>query len=46
MAADRGGSYSHVGMVVDSCGVMMVVHAVPDEPDYEGDPRPREDGDA
>lgn len=38
MAADRGGSYSHVGMVVDSCGVMMVVHAVPDEPDYEGDP--------
>lgn len=38
MVADRHGSYSHVGIVVDSCGVMMVVHAVPGEPDYEGDP--------
>lgn len=38
LAADRHGLYSHVGMVVDSCGVMMVVHAVPGEPDYEGDP--------
>ena len=38
MMADRHGSYSHVGIVVDSCGVMMVVHAVPGEPDYEGDP--------
>lgn len=38
MLADRHGSYSHVGIVVDSCGVMMVVHAVPGEPDYEGDP--------
>ena len=38
LAADRHGLYSHVGMVVDSCGVMMVVHAVPGEPDYDGDP--------
>ena len=26
-----------MGIVVDSCGTMMVVHAVPDEPDFEGD---------
>ena len=38
LAADRYGAYSHIGIVVDSCGVMMVVHAVPGEPDYEGDP--------
>lgn len=38
LAADRHGAYSHIGIVVDSCGVMMVVHAVPGEPDYEGDP--------
>ena len=38
IAADRGSSYSHVGIVVDSSGVPMIVHAVPDEPDYEGDP--------
>ena len=37
-ALDSKGEYSHTGIVVDSCGVMMVVHAVPDEPDYEGDP--------
>lgn len=37
-AADRGGMYSHIGIVADSCGVMMVVHAVPGEPDYRGDP--------
>lgn len=37
LMADRNGSYSHVGIVVDSCGTMMVVHAVPDEPDFEGD---------
>ena len=35
--ADRGGKYSHVGVVADSCGVLMVVHAVPGEPDYKGD---------
>lgn len=36
LAADEGSGYSHVGMVVDSCGVVMVVHAVPDEPDDKG----------
>ena len=36
--ADTAGNYSHVGIVVDSAGVLRVVHAVPDEPDYEGDP--------
>lgn len=35
--ADSGGSYSHVGIVVDSGGVMMIVHAVPDEHDHQGD---------
>ena len=38
MLADNDGSYSHVGIVADSSGVMMVIHAVPGEPDYEGDP--------
>ena len=36
VAAD-GGKYSHMGIVVDSAGVKMVVHAVPDEPDFPGD---------
>ena len=38
IALDEKGVYSHVGIVVDSAGVKMVVHAVPDEPDFEGDP--------
>ena len=38
IALDEKGEYSHVGIVVDSAGVKMVVHAVPDEPDFEGDP--------
>ena len=38
IALDQKGEYSHVGIVVDSAGVKMVVHAVPGEPDYEGDP--------
>lgn len=37
VAADHGGQYSHVGIVVDSCGHPMIVHAVPDEPDFAGD---------
>lgn len=37
ISADREGRYSHVGMVVDSSGVQLVVHAVPDEPDFDGD---------
>jgi hypothetical protein len=35
--AEGNGDYSHVGIVVDSAGTMMIVHAVPDEPDFEGD---------
>ncbi len=37
MMADKGGVYSHVGIVTDSAGVMMICHAVPGEPDFEGD---------
>lgn len=37
LMADKGGAYSHVGIVADSAGQMVVVHAVPGEPDYEGD---------
>lgn len=32
LMADRSRGYSHVGIVVDSAGVMMVVHAVPANP--------------
>ena len=38
LIADNNGNYSHVGIIADSAGVMMVVHAVPGEPDFEGDP--------
>lgn len=38
MAAEGNGAYSHVGIVVDSCGEKMIVHAVPGEPDFDGDP--------
>lgn len=31
--ADNGGNYSHVGIVVELSGKMMIVHAVPDEHD-------------
>lgn len=37
VALDAHGQYSHVGIVVDSAGCPMVVHAVPGEPDYGGD---------
>ena len=37
LAADAKGEYSHIGIVVDSAGTKMIVHAVPGEPDYEGD---------
>lgn len=37
LIAEQGGAYSHVGIVVDSAGMKMIVHAVPDEPDFEGD---------
>ena len=35
---DTGGIFSHTGIVVDSAGVPMIVHAVPGEPDFHGDP--------
>lgn len=35
--ADGGSDFSHCGIIVDSCDRKMVVHAVPDEPDFEGD---------
>lgn len=38
LADQKGGVYSHVGIVADSAGTLMIVHAVPDEPDFEGDP--------
>ena len=36
--SDTGGVFSHVGIVVDSAGQKLIVHAVPEEPDYPGDP--------
>ena len=36
--ADTGGAYSHVGVVVLRKGEPWVVHAVPGEPDFDGDP--------
>lgn len=38
VAQDRDGIFSHTGIVVDSSGTKMIVHAVPDEPDFPGDP--------
>lgn len=37
-AADADGRYSHIGMVVKADSVLQIVHAVPGEPDYPGDP--------
>lgn len=37
LALDRDGDYSHVGIVVDTMGKKMIVHAVPGEPDFKGD---------
>ena len=34
--ADKGGSYSHVGIVVRDSGQLMIVHAVPYEGDFDG----------
>ena len=36
--ADGGSDYSHCGICVDTGNGMMVVHAVPGEPEYEGAP--------
>lgn len=35
--ADNDGIYSHVGIVVRKGDALMVVHAVPDEHDFDGD---------
>lgn len=37
LAADTRGSYSHIGIVVKHENHWKVVHAVPGEPDFEGD---------
>jgi len=37
LSADRAGYYSHIGIVVMYNDKWQVVHAVPDEPDFEGD---------
>ena len=37
LAADANGNYSHVGIVVDYAERRMIVHAVPGEPDFDGD---------
>lgn len=37
-AADADGRFSHIGIVADSAGVLQIIHAVPDEPDFPGDP--------
>lgn len=38
LTADKGGRYSHIGIVVREAGTWKVIHAVPGEPDYKGDP--------
>ena len=35
--SSKDGVYSHVGIVVDSDSGLMIVHAVPGEPDFDGD---------
>ncbi len=37
LSADKAGYYSHIGIVVKYNDKWQVVHAVPDEPDFEGD---------
>ena len=37
LAADREGSYSHVGILKKENGKWHVIHAVPGEPDFKGD---------
>lgn len=38
LVADAHGVFSHIGIVVNDMGQWKVVHAVPGEPDFEGDP--------
>ena len=37
LATDANGNYSHVGIVVNYAERRMIVHAVPGEPDFDGD---------
>lgn len=37
LTADKEGAYSHIGILKQIDGKWYVVHAVPGEPDYEGD---------
>lgn len=37
ITADGGSDFSHCGIVVSHNGRTMIVHAVPDEPDFKGD---------
>ena len=37
-AADHEGEYSHVGIVAEQGDSLVIVHAVPGEPDFKGDP--------
>lgn len=37
LMADKGGCYSHVGIVAESSGVIVIIHAVPDEHDGPND---------
>lgn len=37
VTADQGGMYSHVGILKRRGNEWYVIHAVPDEPDFEGD---------
>lgn len=37
LAADSEGSYSHAGILKKENGMWYVIHAVPGEPDFEGD---------
>ncbi len=36
-AADSDGRFSHIGIVVNENGKLKIIHAVPDEPDFQGD---------
>ena len=38
LAADREGAYSHTGILKKKAGQWYVIHAVPGEPDFKGDP--------
>lgn len=38
IAANKNGGYSHIGIVIREKDAWKIVHAVPGEPDYKGDP--------